>query len=182
MYALTIEYNDHAPLTAKSGLHAGLGLTIYNSDDPFVHLRIMIKREEQDRSDYWLKTIRRGDRLRITYRLALPSDVDNIAEIGTYERPDEHYEVTRGQRIGIDVDLKDRGPIRLSHPPDGYFDVIFGNVPLTHARCQVLAASDVERWAWQLDDLYPDMSMGLTFVETTWNTPFPRVCPIAQDD
>lgn len=182
MYALTIEYNDHVPLTATSNFHAGLGLDIYSSDDPFVHLRIMVKREGQERSDYWLKTIRPGDRLRITYRLALPSEVDNIADIGKLERFDEHFEISQGHRIGFDVELDGRRPIRISHPPDGYFDFILANVPLTHARCQVLASNNLEQWAWQLADLHADMSIGLTFVETTWNTEFPRISMVAQDD
>src|SRR4051812_45455207 len=175
MYALSIRYNDSAPFTAISGLHAGLGLSFYNSIHGFVYLQVMVKRDELNKSEYWLKTILPGDRLRITYRHAGSLEVANIAEIERCERIGEIYEVPAGQRIGFDVMMDGRETVRLSHPPEGSFLFILGNVPLDHARCQVMADSDVEDWQWQLVDLYADSSIGLTFVETTWNTPFPRI-------
>jgi hypothetical protein len=121
MYALSIHYNDHPPFTAKSRIHAGLGISFYNSDQGFVHLRVMVKRNEHDKSDYWLKTIRSGDRLRITYRLASPLEADNIAEIANCARIGETCEIPHGQRIGFDVDMEGREAVRLSHPPEGSF-------------------------------------------------------------
>jgi hypothetical protein len=182
MYALSIQYNDHAPFTAKSRVHAGLGLSFYNSDQGFVHLRVMVKRAEHDESEYWLKTIRPGDRLRISYRLASPLEAESIAGIANCERIGETYEIPHGQRIGFDVDMNGREAVRLSHPPEGSFIFILGNIPLTHARCQVMAENETEDWQWQLADLFVDSSIGLTFVETSWNTPFPRITVTPDSD
>jgi len=108
MYALSIQYNDYAPFTAISNNHGWLGLSFYNSDQEFVHLRVMVNHDGIDKSDYWLRTIRPGDRLRITYRLAVPLEVETIAEIAACERVGEIYKVPHGQRIGFDVDMEGR--------------------------------------------------------------------------
>lgn len=182
MYALSIQYNDNAPFTAISNIHAGLGCSFYNSIHEFVHLRVMVKYDDLNESEYWIKTIRPGDRLRITYRLAAPTEMANIAEIESCERTGEIYQVPNGKRIGFDLEMEGRETVRLSHPPEGSFLFILGNVPFDHARCQVMAENEVEDWQWQLADLYADSSMNLTFVETTWNTPFPRVRLISESE
>ncbi|HWW05808.1 hypothetical protein [Collimonas sp.] len=135
----------------------------------------MVKRGSNQKVDYWIKTIKPGDRLKFTYNLASATANDTISEIETLATLNGRYEIPVGYRIGFDVLSKAREKVRLSHPPDGGFDFMLANVPLNHARCFVMADNELESWNWQLDDLFDSDSIQLNFVETTWNTPFPRI-------
>jgi hypothetical protein len=45
-----------------------------------------------------------------------------------------------------------------------------------------MAENETEDWQWQLADLFDGSSIGMTFVETTWNTPFPRITVAPDSD
>ncbi len=181
MYALNIEYNA-VPFTALSSERGGLGVHLYNSDEGYVHLHVMVRRGNDQKADYWLKTIKPGDILRFTYCRASADTSDTISEIEACSAPNGRYELSLGCRIGFEVQSEKREKVRLSHPPEGGFDFMLANIPLNHARCSVMADNETESWNWQLDDLYDGDSIQLDFVETTWNTPFPRVERINEDD
>ncbi|MDR3479732.1 MAG: hypothetical protein P4L91_03370 [Burkholderiaceae bacterium] len=170
MYTLNIEYNDAGPFTAISAERGGLGVHLYNSAEGYVHLRIMVKNDGNQMQDYWVKTIKPGDRLKFTYSVASSSTTSNITEIEGTATQNEQYEVPAGYRIGFDVQAKEREKIRLSHPPEGGFDFMLANIPLNHARCSVMAENEEESWNWQLNDLFENDWIQLDFVETTWNS------------
>ncbi len=144
-------------------------------------MRVSVKTDSGEEADYWLKTIKPGDRLKFSYAVNTESADSTVAAIEGFARKEETYTITPGLRIGLDVARKDGSKPRLSHPPDGGFDFMLGNIPRDHARCFVMAENEEERWNWQLDDLYDGDSIELEIVETDWNTPFPRVEPNNSD-
>ncbi len=174
IFGLSISYNDQGPFTALAE-PGGLNVHLYNSIEGYVYMGVSVKRSEADSQDYWVKTIRPGDRIEFTYSYATQAVSDNIAEIEGIARKNETYAVPAGLRIGFDFQSARRGKVRLSHPPQGGFSFILGNIPSDHARCFVMAENEEEGWNWQLDDLYDGDWVKLEFVETSWNTPFPRV-------
>ncbi len=173
-YALSIRYNDQMPITALAE-RGGLNVHLYNSTEGYLHMCVSVKRGEADFQDYWVRTIMPGDRIEFTYSYATQASRDNIAEIEGIARKHETYAVPAGLRIGFDFKSASREKVRLSHPPQGGFSFMLGNIPGDHARCFVMAENEEEGWNWQLDDLYDGSWVTLEFVETSWNTPFPRI-------
>jgi len=176
MYALSIKYNDHGPYTAVSAVRGGLAVHLYNSSKGFVYMRVSVRQNDTGQHDYWLKTIKPGDRLEFAYGYASASTVDNIAAIERQERINERYAVPPGLRLGFDLQgSAGREKVRLSHPAEGGFSFVLSNAPLDHARCYVMAGNEDENWNWSLADLYDGGWVKLEFVETAWNSPFPRI-------
>jgi hypothetical protein len=175
MHALTLTYNDNEPLTATSPAMGGLSVHLYTSTDGYLHMRVSVKTEGGKQADYWLKTIRPGDRLKFSYAVTAASAESSIAALEKFSRYGETYAVPAGLRLGFDVALDEKHEVRLSHPPDGGFSFMLANVPRDHARCFVMAGNEEESWNWQLEDLYDGDSIGLKFIETDWNTPFPHI-------
>ncbi|UCV21672.1 hypothetical protein [Ferribacterium limneticum] len=175
MHALTIEYNDSGPLRAVSAERGGLSVHLYNSTEGYLYLRVSVKLSGAEKADYWLKTIKPGDRLKFSYAVTTECVENSVCAIETFAREGETYAVPSGLRLGFDVVLEGEHKVRLSHPPDGGFSFMLANVPRDHARCYVMAGNDGENWNWQLEDLFDGDSIELAIVETNWNTPFPHV-------
>jgi hypothetical protein len=177
LYAICIQYNDAGPFTAASSERGGLSLSLgnnYESETGYVCLSVSVRTGGQDKT-FHLETIRPGDRLKISYRLADERTESDIEKIEREARQEAPYQVPVGIRVGLDTQDPRGRQIRLSHPPDGEFGVVLLNVPLDHARTWVTAYNDLESWRWQLWDLYAGDSIEFLVVETDWNTPFPSV-------
>ena len=172
MYCLCIEYNNFTPFMALSSGAGGLGATLSAASGEQMCLRVLVTRDDED-ADYFVRTVRPGDSIRISYRESRSGDVDNMASIADCERSDE-FSPSAGMRLGVDVETIGKVPIRLSHPADGAFDLIVGNVPLRHARTTVLAYSDSEEWSWQLSNLCDGVALDMKVVETAWCSTFPN--------
>ncbi len=173
MKILKVTYNDKGPFTAIPLDRVGPSLHMYNSTEDFIHLCISEKLGHTD--DYWLKTIKPGDRLKFSYSQAPENTESTISAIENYARSGETYSVSSGLRIGFDMMIPGKPKVRLSHPDDGGFSLIVGTVPRDHARCFCMAGNEVEKWNWQLVDLYDGDEVDLEIVETEWNTPFPQI-------
>jgi hypothetical protein len=173
MKTLNVTYNNNGPFTAIPLERVGLGLHMYNSTEGYIHLCISEKLRHTD--DYWLKTIKPGDRLKFSYSQAPENTESTISAIENYARIGETYSVPSGLRIGFDLIIAEKPKVRLSHSDNGGFSFMIGTVPADHARCFCMAGNEVDKWNWQLVDLYDGDEIELAIVETDWNTPFPRI-------
>jgi hypothetical protein len=172
MYCLSIKYNDFTLFRALSNAAGGLGAMLSTTAGEQMCLRVLVTRDNE-RADYFVRTVRPGDSIRISYRASQSEDVDNMASIANCERTDT-YCPSPGMRLGIDVETIGKASIRLSHPTDGALNLIIGNVPLRHARTTVLAYSEAEEWSWQLSNLLDGVALEMKVVETDWCSTFPN--------
>jgi len=179
-HTLDIEYNEHGRFTAVALEHEFLSVDLYNSTEGFLYLAIKVFQERDPKWQYWVKTIKPGDRLRYTYDGQSTDDGRSIDKIEELNRLDETYQLPDGNlRLGLDVRfMKPDGrpeTVRLSHPKDGGFKVMLANAPRDHARVWVMAGNETELWTWQLEDLYAGDWIEFEVVETDWCDPFPKV-------
>lgn len=174
LYGLEIRYNNNKPLYCFSAEPAGVGAQLYNSVNDSLDLVVYVKVAE-DRAQYQLKAVLPGDKLSFRYLYSNNAQSSNINELGALSRAAEPSALQPGLRIGLDAKLKSGKTVRVSHPNDGGFRFILGNVPLDHARAQFMAGNQAEEWHWQFPDLYPNEAITLEIVETDWNDPPPSV-------
>jgi len=173
-HTLDIEINGQGPFTAASPLRGGVGLNLYTGLDGFVHLSVRFELDQHTTKHFRLKTIKPGDRIKLTYDAPNSDHGSSIEEIEKLARI-EPPELPEGSRLGFDVFFRDGETARLSHPPDGTFNLQLFNVPLDHARIAVHSGNETEDWNWQLEDLYAGDSLELEIVATDWCDPFPNV-------
>lgn len=178
MHALSILYNGQGPFVAGSALTGGLGLHLFNTHNGFVCMHVLVKAASGDYTHYWLPTICPNDCLEITYRSWSQEDSENISALEACKRIEDSYQIPNDHRIGIDFEQSGQEKIRLSYPTGGGFEFFFANIKPDLPRCNVVASNESEEWNWQLSDLFDGASMTLTFVETTWNTNFPRISKV----
>jgi hypothetical protein len=174
LYGLEVRYNDHKPLYCYSPEPAGVGAQLYNGLNDSLNLIVYVKVAEK-RTQYQLKTVLPGDKLSFQYLKRDIGQSSNINELEALSRENEPSSLQSGFKIGLDAKLKSGKTVRVSHPNDGGFRFILGNVPLDHARTQFIAGNQVEEWHWQFPDLYPNEKITLEVVETDWNDPPPSV-------
>jgi hypothetical protein len=174
LYGLEVRYNDNKPLYCFSAEPAGVGVQLYNGINGSLNLIVYVKVAEE-RAQYQLKAVLPGDKLSFQYLNSDNSQSSNINELEALSRAGEPSALQSGFRMGLDAKLKSGKTVRVSHPNDGGFRFILGNVPLDHARTQFIAGNQVEEWHWQFPDLYPNEAITLEVVETDWNDPPPSV-------
>ena len=173
LYGLEVHYNNNKPLYCFSAEHAGVGVQLYNVDGS-LNLMVYVK-VAGERTQYQLKMILPGDKLSFRYLYCDDTMASNIDELGAQSRAGKPSALLPGFKIGLDAKLKSGKTVRVSHPEDGGFRFILGNIPLDHARTQFMAGNRVEEWHWQFPDLYPNEAITLEVVETNWNDPPPSV-------
>ena len=184
-HSLDIEYNDHGCFTAAAPETEFLSVDLYTSTEGFIYLGVKVCQDRAVRWQYWIKTIKPGDRLKFKYDGKNDDHGKSIDKIEELNRPDEIYTLPDGSlRLGLDVHFmkSDDRPetVRLSHPKDGGFTVMLANIPRDHARVWAIAGNETEVWSWQLEDLYPNDWIEFTVVETDWCDPFPNVRRLEQ--
>lgn len=174
LYGLEVCYNDKKPLYCFSAEPAGVGAQLYTGGGGSLEL-IVYHKVNEARARYQLRPVLPGDKLSFRYLHSHDAQSSNINELEALRRSIIASGLQPGFRIGLDAKLKSGKTIRVSHPDPGGLQFILGNVPLRHARVQVMAGNQVEEWHWQFPDLYPNEAITLEVVETNWNDPPPTV-------
>jgi hypothetical protein len=165
-FRVEIKYNDKDVVSCSSK-RAGISLHLYTSKYDTLHLRITCKIDDT-KYDRFLKTILPGDKFYLKYSEAFEQSLSNISEIESYERDVEKHQLRSGKRYGIDFYRNDGYKVRCSHPDNGGFSFMLGNIPRDHARTFLMAGNDIVQWHWQLADLYFGDTLKFEIVETDW--------------
>ena len=166
-YGLEIVFNDERPLYCFSSKSAGICAHLFTARHNLLSLSVTVKEPAQERS-YLIKGILPGDTLRFRYLQEAIRKPQTIRTLKSFSRNVSGFKLKMGCRRGLDIRLKTGGKWRVSHPDNGGFSFMLGNVPNTHARAFVMAWNEKEGWHWQLDDLYPGDDIRLRVVETKW--------------
>jgi hypothetical protein len=174
-HTLDVWINDKGPFTSVSQLRGGLGVSLYTAQDGFMHFAVRFELDPHTTKTYRLKSLKPGDRIKLTYDGPNDDYGSSIEEIETLERDEPPPQLPESHRLGLDVTHIDGETSRLSHPPDGHLGLHLMNVPLDHARIWVNASNEDENWNWQLDDLYAGDSLEFEIVATDWCDEFPHV-------
>lgn len=174
-HTLDIEYNGQGPFTAVSNMRGGLSLSLLNAHEGYLYLMVRYEVDRNTTKHFAVKTVKPGDRIKITYDGPANDEGSTIDKIEELERSGKADELPEGQRVGFDAQMKNGKKVRLSHPEKGGFNLSLANAPLDHARIWVSAGNDNEEWSCQLEDLYGGDSIELEIVVTDWFDPFPYV-------
>lgn len=174
-HILDVSINGQGPFTAVSHLRGGLGVDLYTAPHGFMHLAVRFELDPHTTKTYRLKSLKPGDRIKLTYDGPNDDSGSSIEEIEKLERDEPSPQLPERHRLGLDVTHTEGETSRLSHPPDGHLGLFLMNVPLDHARVGVNASNEDEHWNWQLDDLYAGDSIEFEIVATDWCDEFPNV-------
>jgi hypothetical protein len=120
------------------------------------------------RLKYSLPTLAPGDALSFRFVRRVRSGGQTMYRLPRLARKPITLRKQRKLRLGLDFQLKTGATVRTSHPDQGGFSFMLGNIPLGHARVFVMAWNRKERWHWQLPDLQPGEEVAFDIVETDW--------------
>jgi hypothetical protein len=173
-FGLEIRYNNRVPVRCFSTVRGGVSAHLFTAKKNRLRLNVTVKRGQR-RTTYSLPTIVPGDVFRFRFLKRRRAGRQTIAKLRRFTRGPVTGRTRKGFRLGLDFHLKTGENIRTSHPKDGGFSFMLGNIPLEHARVFVMAWNRKENWHWQLSDLHPNEEVIFHTVETDWYDEPPTV-------
>jgi hypothetical protein len=167
IYGLEVRYNDNEPIRGF-GERGEILASLRTCNSGRLELEITVKRGSQKRN-VLLERIVPGDKFEFTYLVSKQRMRSNLNRLSSYSRPRVGKQQKPKLHLGLDFKLPNGVKWRTSHPKNGWFRLLIGNIPVDHARAFVMAANEEEYWHWQLWDLRPgEEAVEVRVVETNW--------------